>query len=257
MPKFMHDGLSLRYEAEGEAGAPPVLLVHGFASNIEMNWIGPGWVRSLVDAGYRVVALDNRGHGQSDKPHDPEAYAPLTMARDAAALLDHLQIERAAWIGYSMGGRIGAFAAIHVPDRVGALILGGIGEGLISGLDDAEGIADALLATSIDDVSGMRPRMFRAFADKTRSDRRALAACIATSRETLTPENVERIAAPTLIAVGTKDDIAGSAETLSAMMANASALPIPDRDHMLAVGDHRFIDGTIAFLDREWKGARR
>ena len=254
MPDFEHDGLSLRYIVEGDDADPPVLLVHGFASNIEMNWIGPGWVRSLANAGYRVVALDNRGHGKSDKPHDPSAYVPLPMARDASALLDHLGIERAAWFGYSMGGRIAAFAAIHMPERVGAIVLGGLGEGLVSGLDDADGIAAALLAPSIDDVVGARPRMFRAFSDKTRSDRHALAACIATSRETLSAEDVAQIRMPTLIAVGTKDDIAGSPEALAAMMPNATALPIPNRDHMLAVGDRRFIDGVIQFLDREWKG---
>ena len=248
MPTFTHDGLTLRYLVDGPMDGPPVLLVHGFASNIEMNWVGPGWVRALAEAGYRVIAIDNRGHGRSDKPHDPAAYIPERMARDAIALLDHLHIERAVWIGYSMGGRISAFAALAEPSRLSALVLGGIGMGLVLGLDDADGIAGALLASSLDQVEGARPRMFRAFADKTKSDRLALAACIATSRKSLTPSQVATIDVPCLVAVGTRDDIAGSAEELAALMPRATALAIPDRDHMLSVGDRRFIDGTIAFL---------
>ena len=257
MPTFEHDGLTLHYIDEGSAQHAPVLLVHGFASNIGMNWVGPGWVRSLLEANYRVIAIDNRGHGQSDKPHDPKAYAPERMAADATALLDHLEIQRASWVGYSMGGRIAAFAALANSDRLNALVLGGIGEGLVTGLDDAEGIAEALLAASLDDAQGARPRMFRAFADKTGSDRKALAACIATSRKVLTVRDVATINVPTLIAVGTKDDIAGSADALAALMPNARTLVIPDRDHMLTVGDRRFIEGTIAFLRGAQQGDAR
>ena len=248
MPTFQHDGLTFRYIDEGARSDPPVLLIHGFASNIEMNWIGPSWVKALVDASFRVLALDNRGHGQSDKPRDPEAYRPALMAADACALLDEVGLDESAWLGYSMGGRIAAFAALQHSNRVRCLILGGIGEGLVTGLDDADGIAAALLTDEPSTIEGDRPRMFRAFADKTGSDRHALAACIATSREVLAPQSVGAIVAPTLVAVGTKDDIAGSPEKLAALMPNATALAIPGRDHMLSVGDRKFIAETIAFL---------
>ncbi|MAZ15473.1 MAG: alpha/beta hydrolase [Ahrensia sp.] len=248
MPHFEHDRLSLAYFDEGEPSGDPVLLIHGFASNKAVNWINPGWLKTLGDAGYRVVAIDNRGHGESDKPYDKEAYTPEIMAGDAAALLRHLKIDRAHVMGYSMGARITAFLCLAQPDMVRSAILGGLGLGMVEGLGGWEGIATALRAPSIDDVSGDRPRMFRAFADQTKSDRFALAACIETSRKKLTPEQAGRINAPTLVAVGTKDDIAGSPQDLADLMPNATALDIPGRDHMLAVGDRVFKAAALEFL---------
>ena len=248
MPRFSHDGLRLHYIDEGEGD--PVLLVHGFASNIRMNWVGPGWVRHLTGLGHRVLAFDHRGHGMSDKPHEPGAYHPARMAADAVALLDHAGLGSAVWMGYSMGARVSAFAALDHAPRVRALVLGGLGMGLVTGLDDAEGIAEALLAPSLADVRGERGRMFRAFADKTGSDRRALAACIATSREVLAPGRVASITQPTLVAVGTRDDLAGSPRELAALMPHATALDIPNRDHMLATGDRAFMAGVAEFLER-------
>ena len=251
MPSFESEGLSLHYLDEGSPSDPAVLLVHGFASNIRMNWVGPGWVRTLVEAGYRVIAFDHRGHGESDKPHEPTAYEPERMVADALALLDSLGVERAVWFGYSMGARVSAFAALDAPDRVRALILGGLGEGLVTGLDDAEGIAEALLAPDPDAVEGARPRMFRAFADKTGSDRRALAACIATSRKVLETDRLNEIVAPALVAVGTEDDIAGSPHALARLLPNGEAFEIAGRDHMLATGDRTFKAAVSEFLGRQ------
>lgn len=246
MPHFRNDDLRFSYMDEG--AGDPVLLVHGFASNMAMNWIGPRWVKHLLDLGYRVVAFDHRGHGDSDKPHDPEAYRPQRMAADAVALLEHLDLPSAVWLGYSMGARVSAFAALSDPARVRALVLGGLGMGLVTGLDDADGIRDALLAPSLADVSGERPRLFRAFADKTGSDREALAACIATSRETLAPDAVASIEQPALVAVGTRDDLAGSPHELAALMPQAAALDIPNREHLPATGDPAFKRGVAEFL---------
>ena len=248
MPLFEHDNLNLSYFDEGEPSGDPVLLIHGFASNKTVNWVNPGWLKTLGDAGYRVIAIDNRGHGESDKPHDGEAYTPEVMAGDAAALLRHLRIDRAHVMGYSMGARITAFLCLAEPDMVRSAIFGGLGIGMVEGLGGWEGIATALRAPSIDDVTGDRPRMFRAFADQTKSDRLALAACIETSRKKLTPEQAGEIRAPALIAVGTKDDIAGSPHELAELMPNARALDIPGRDHMLAVGDRVFKSAALEFL---------
>ncbi|MFK8250972.1 alpha/beta fold hydrolase [Ancylobacter terrae] len=247
MPHFSHDGIRLAYLDEGEG--EPIVLVHGFGSNKEINWVGPGWVSTLTRAGRRVVALDNRGHGDSEKLYEPDAYDPHLMAGDVAALMDHLGLPAADVMGYSMGGRISACLAIAAPERVRALILGGIGIHLVEGAGLPITIADALLAPSLDDVSDPMGRTFRAFADQTKSDRRALAACIFGSRRTLTREEVGRIAAPTLIAVGTKDVVSGSAHRLAPLIPGAQVLDIPDRDHMLAVGDKVFKQGALAFLD--------
>jgi pimeloyl-ACP methyl ester carboxylesterase len=224
------------------------LLIHGFASSALVNWVHPGWLKTLGDGGYRVIAIDNRGHGQSDKPHDPEAYHVPLMAADAIALLDHLGIPEAHVMGYSMGARITAFAALANPHRIRSVIFGGLGIGMVTGVGDWDPIADALLAPSLEDVTHERGRMFRAFADQTKSDRLALAACIRTSRDELTPQDVARITVPVLIGVGTKDDIAGSPQELAALMPNARALDIPGRDHMLAVGDRVFKKAALEFL---------
>ncbi len=248
MDTFRHDGLRLAFLDTGPRDGRPVLLVHGFASSMKFNWIDPGWVTTLEGAGYRVLAFDHRGHGDSDKPHDPDAYYPRTMVADAFAFLDHLGVEHAVFFGYSMGARVSAFAALDAPERVERLVLGGLGSGLVEGVGDWDPIADALLAPSLDDVSHERGRMFRAFADRTRSDRTALAACIRTSRDELTREEVGRIRQPTLIGVGTADDIAGSGEALAAMMPNARSFAIERRDHMLAVGDRTFKAAVLDFL---------
>ncbi len=244
---FTHDGLELAYFDEGDPNGAPVLLIHGFASTASVNWVYPGWLKTLGEAGYRVIAMDNRGHGASDKPHDPEAYRPWIMAGDSVALLDHLGIEQANLIGYSMGARISVFTALGHPHRVRSLVLGGLGIGMTDGVGDWDPIADALLAPSIDGVEHARGRMFRAFAEQTKSDRQALAACIRGSRDLVARSDMAKIEVPTLVAVGTKDDIAGSPQELAALMPDASALDIPGRDHMLAVGDRVFKAAVLDF----------
>ncbi|UUP19598.1 alpha/beta fold hydrolase [Nitratireductor thuwali] len=243
---FNHDGFELGFIDEGEGD--PVLLIHGFASTHFVNWVSPGWVKTLRDAGYRVVALDNRGHGRSTKSREPADYVPAKMASDAAALLDHLEIGRAHVMGYSMGARITAFLARARPERTGSLIFGGLGAGMVEGVGAWDAIADALVADDPETIEDERPRMFRAFADQTKSDRQALAACISTSRELLTPAQIAEIDRPALVAVGTKDDIAGDPEVLAAMLPRGEAFAIPERDHMLSVGDRRFKERVLAFL---------
>ena len=248
MPQFSNDGLNLTYIDDGPSDGVPILLIHGFASNKRVNWVSPGWVHTLNEAGYRTIAFDNRGHGESDKPHDASSYTPEKMADDAAALLDQLDISAAHTMGYSMGARISAFLALRNPDKVRSLIFGGLGMGMVEGVGEWDPIADALLANSLDDVTHEQGRNFRIFADQTKSDRLALAACIQASRKLLTPAQMKSISASTLIAVGTKDDISGSAEELASLMPNASAFEIERRDHMLAVGDASFKKRALAFL---------
>lgn len=249
MPSFAHDGLNFEFLDEGPRDGAPVLLVHGFASNMNVNWVNPGWVQTLTGAGYRTIALDNRGHGASDKPHEPEAYAPEKMAGDAAALLEHLELAAANIMGYSMGARISAFLALGNPQKVEKLIFGGLGIGMVEGVGEWDPIADALLAPSFDDVTHEQGRTFRKFADQTKSDRFALAACIKASRTLVSPEDMAKITVPTLIAVGTKDDIAGSPEELAKLMPDARAFEIERRDHMLAVGDASFKKTVLSFLN--------
>jgi pimeloyl-ACP methyl ester carboxylesterase len=248
MASFKNGAVEIAFLDEG--AGEPIVLVHGFASNKEINWVAPGWVTTLTRAGRRVIALDDRGHGASSKLYDPAAYHSAAMAEDVVALLDHLQIARADVMGYSMGARISAYAAVDSPARVRSLILGGLGIRLVEGVGLPQSIADALEAPSLADVSDTTGRVFRAFAEQTKSDLKALAACIRGSRQTLSREQVSGIAAPVLVAVGTKDDVAGSGPALAALIPGARALNIPDRDHMLAVGDKVFKAGVLEFLNQ-------
>jgi pimeloyl-ACP methyl ester carboxylesterase len=246
MPCFTNAGVEIAYLDEGEG--EPIVLVHGFASSKNVNWVYPTWVSFLRQAGRRVIALDNRGHGDSTKLYDPEDYHIGTMASDVLALMDHLGIARADIMGYSLGGRITGYLARHHGQRLHRAILGGIGLGLIEGGGPDENVAKALEAPSLDAVTHKMGRMFRAFADQTRSDHRALAACLRGSRRLMTREEVAGIAVPVLIAVGTTDEIAGSASGLAEIINGAQVLDIPRRDHMRAVGDKVYKDGVLAFL---------
>ena len=246
MPTFNNADVEIAYLDEGEG--EPIILVHGFASTKAVNWVYPTWVSHLRQAGRRVIAFDHRGHGESAKLYNPEDYHIGIMAGDVLALMDHLGIARSDIMGYSLGGRITAFLARHRPDRVKRAILGGIGIGLVAGGGPGENVALALEAASLDDVSDRMGRTFRAFADQTRSDRRALAACLRGSRRLMTREEAAAITVPVLIAVGTTDDIAGSAQELAAIIPASRVLDIPGRDHMRAVGDKVYKEGVLAYL---------
>lgn len=248
MPSFHNGDVEVAYLDEGEGD--PILLVHGFASSKNVNWVYPAWVSELRKNGRRVVALDNRGHGDSSKLYDPEAYHIGTMAGDVLALMDHLDIGRADMMGYSMGSRMTALLALHHPGRLRSAILGGIGIGLIEGGGPGENVAAALEADSLEQVTDPVGRTFRAFADQTRSDRRALAACMRGSRRLMTRDEAAGINVPTLIAVGTTDEIAGSAQALGQIIPGAEVLDIPRRDHMRAVGDKVYKTGVLDFLSQ-------
>jgi pimeloyl-ACP methyl ester carboxylesterase len=249
MNHFDSAGVDIAYLDSGRAGEkPPVLLIHGFASNVATNWVGTSWVDYLSKAGYRVVAFDNRGHGQSQKLYELTDYGAPLMAEDARRLLDHLGIPSAHVIGYSMGARIAGFLALGHPDRVAHLIFGGLGINMVRGMAGTGPIARALEAQSIDDVTNPAARTFRAFAEQTKSDLKALAACIRSSRAPITAEMVASIASPVLVVVGETDVIGGSAEELAKLIPGARALTIRGRDHNRAVGDRAFKDEALAFL---------
>jgi len=170
------------------------------------------------------------------------------MAEDVRALIDHLGLGRADVMGYSMGARITAFLALAHPERVRSAILGGLGYHLVEGVGLTEAIAQALEAPARADIADPTALMFRTFAEQTKSDLRALAACMRGSRQTLSKAEVGRIAVPVLVAVGSNDRIAGSADALAALIPGAEALVIPGRDHMLAVGDRVFKAAVLDFL---------
>ena len=248
MPSFNNGAVEIAYLDEGEG--EPIVLVHGFASTKNVNWVYPTWVSELRKSGRRVIALDNRGHGESAKLYDPAQYSIPDMAGDVIALMDHLGIARADVMGYSLGGRMTAWLALNLPHRLRSAILGGIGLAMIEGGGPGENVARALEAPSLEDVTDPVGRTFRAFAEQTRSDRLALAACLRGSRGLMSAEEAARIAVPVLIAVGTADEVAGSASALGNIIAGSQVLDIPNRDHMRAVGDKVYKAGVADFLSR-------
>src|SRR5688572_7199163 len=158
MERFEHDGVEIAFLDQGHG--EPIVLVHGFASTAQVNWVNPGWVATLAKARRRVIALDNRGHGASSKLYDPTVYHSARMAEDVRALLDHLDLTRADVMGYSMGARISAFFALAHPDRLRRAVFGGLGIHLVRGVGLPESIAEALEAASLADVHDTTGRSF-------------------------------------------------------------------------------------------------
>jgi len=247
MQKFNSDGIEIAYEVWGEG--PPVLLIHGFASNAFVNWRDTHWVKVLSEAGHQVIAIDNRGHGQSEKLYDSALYSAPIMAEDAVRLLDHLDIARADVMGYSMGARITAFVAMNHPSRVRRAVFAGLASRMITGVGGAEEIALALEAPSAADVLDRGAKGFRIFADQTKSDRRALAACIRSSRVKIAAEALAAIAVPVMVVAGEMDEVAGDVAELVNIIPYAKGVVLQNRNHMNAVGDRGYKDAVIEFLN--------
>lgn len=246
MQKFNSDGVEIAYEVWGEG--PPVLLIHGFASNAFVNWRDTHWVKVLTEAGHKVIALDNRGHGQSEKLYDSALYSAAIMAEDARRLLEHLNIAQADVMGYSMGARIAAFLTMAHPDRVRRAVFAGLASRMITGVGGAEEIALALEADSPALVEDRGARGFRLFADQTKSDRRALAACIRASRVKIKFEALAAISVPTLVVAGEMDDVAGDVGELVSVIPGSRGVVLAKRNHMNAVGDRDYKDAVLGFF---------
>jgi pimeloyl-ACP methyl ester carboxylesterase len=245
------DGVTLAYERLGEG--PAVMLVHGFGSSRSQNWKVTGWYSTLTEAGFSLLAMDCRGHGESDKPHDPAAYGHARMAEDARQVMAAAGVERALLCGYSMGGFISLRLTADHPDHVAKLALAGVGAHYLHGPRIADPKSRDLLAEALemDDPSGLTDRraiMFRAFAEQPGKDRFALAACMRAMSPRLPSEALAQIEQPVLVVCGDKDDISGEPSELAAQFRHGSAVIIPARDHMTAVGDRKTRQAVAAFF---------
>ena len=237
----------IAYLDEGEGDV--ILLIHGFASNANTNWTGVGWVQLLVDCGYRVIALDNRGHGASQKFYEKEAYMLENMADDAAMLLKYLKINKVHMMGYSMGARISSMFASRYSDIIKKLIIAGNGYNMIEGGFDSLEIYDGLMAETDDNVTTKIGVEFRAFAKATGSDLKALASCIMGGRSYIPQSLFENLKPETLVIAGTEDTVAIDSEKLAKIIPNGHFVPIPKRNHMNAVGDKVYKQAVIDFLE--------
>jgi pimeloyl-ACP methyl ester carboxylesterase len=241
------DDVIIDYEVWGVG--PPVLLIHGFASNARVNWIETGWVKALNSAGYQAITFDNRGHGRSGKLYEPRFYSGDVMAEDARRLMEHLGLPKAAVIGYSMGARIAALLTIEHPSWVTAAVFGGLAANMIQGLARTEEIAAVLETDQSRSEVDPEVRAYRIFAEQTGSDLKALAACIRASRDVISLQALQAITVPVLVVAGSEDKTAGPVQPLVEAIPGAQGLVLPGRDHMKAVGDRKFKEETVKFLD--------
>ncbi len=247
MPTLDSAGFAIDYDVEGDG--PPIVLVHGFASNAQSNWRAPGIIKALVGSGRRVITFDCRGHGKSAKPHDPEAYAGTKMPDDAIALMDHLGVPVADLWGYSMGGIFAATLLANHPERFNSVILSGIGDVLLAGgrsRAQAEAIASALEGDGA--TANATARGFRVFAERSGNDLSALAAMQKAQRSgAFEPAKLVATTLPVLILVGDADTLIVSADKLAAAMPSAEYVKVPG-DHLSAVGAPELKTAGLTFL---------
>jgi len=249
---FEADGLRLAYDDVGDRDGEPIVLLHGFAADRRLNWKLPGWYDTLANAGYRVLALDARGHGLSAKPSDIDAYRPEGIAGDALRLLDHLELRKACLLGYSMGGRNACWLLAHHGRRFRAVVIGGTGLNLLAPAD-ARRWAKRGFALTRDNanteslaIPAMLPLYRRAVQRGGRTG--SLAACLMGAFPNMGKVDFARVRTPALVACGGKDTLSGSPIPLAASIPGAKAVIIPGRNHLSAVADPFFKGAVLGFL---------
>lgn len=245
------DGLTLAFDDNGSEGAKPCILLHGFASNRKEGWQRTGWYPAFAQRGQRMVAIDLRGHGESDKPHDPTLYARDQLAGDVLDLMDHLNVSHADLIGFSMGAHIALATALAAPERFDHLILAGIGSRMFEPSGNDGSMAKAMTAEDPESISDPLLRSFRYFADEQGEDRLALAACSGGSRTKLAPDDLLGLRVPTLVIVGARDELAGQATPLAEAIPGARAVTLPGCDHFATITHGLFKGNAFDFLD-DW-----
>ena len=241
------DGTDIAYDCTGEG--LPVVLIHGFGASRQITWANTSWYQTMGRAGHKIIAIDCRGHGESQKPHEPAAYHEGRMAMDIIAVLAALEIPEVDVLGYSMGGQIAIRLMQDAPGRVRRAILGGIGENYFHPNKElTEIIAQGFLAQDPATITHPAAREFRAFCEKAGDDLLAMAACIRRPRRIFTPEELHALPQKVLVVCGENDDMVRSPEPLARAFREASTLIVPKRNHHSTVGDRLFKDAAMAFL---------
>jgi pimeloyl-ACP methyl ester carboxylesterase len=236
------DGTRLAYEVDGDG--TPVLLLHGFATDVYTNWVRPGITDALNRAGFRTIGLDQRGHGMSDKPHEDAAYAEEAMVRDARGLLDHLGLDRVLGLGYSMGAR-NMLSLLIVDERIRGAVLGGVGGNMLEAREFGSAVSDAMLAEDKTTITNNFARSFRDFADLTRGDRVALAAVMRQARPAM--HGLDKIDVPVLILTAESDPLAHNPEQLAAAIPG-SKTAVVGGTHLNVVNNPEFHKVAVDFL---------
>ncbi len=244
MAVFVRDGFTLGFDNLGPASGRPVLLIHGFATSRNEMWQRLGWYGAFERKGYRLIAPDLRGHGDSSKAHDPSAYGSQALLADLIGLLDHLDIARADILGYSMGARLALMLASRFAARVDHVVAAGVGGRLLAPQEAPGAMAEAMEASNPDSIGEPMLRSFRQFADEQGADCKALAAFSRSPSEPLTLQALAQITAPCLIIAGARDALAGDPEELAAQIPGAKARQLPGCDHFSAIA-HGLLKASV------------
>lgn len=243
------DGLSLATYDVGDPNGPVVFALHGFASSTVGNWHRTGWIRELGRAGYRVVAMDQRGHGASSKPHEPAAYAMAALVADVRAVLDTYLIDDVAFVGYSLGARVGWHAALELPVHISRAVLGGIPDG-----DPLTRFRVDEAKTFLADGAPVEDRLTQGYltmaAAEPGNDLAALVALVEGMRGGEQPDRDNAPHQPLLFATGSADRILAASRELAAAAPEGEFFEIPGRNHFNAPTSRAFRDAALAFLER-------
>lgn len=243
------DGVQIATYEFGDPEAPTVLAVHGFASSGLLNWHGTGWTRDLLRAGYRVIAIDQRGHGASDKPHESARYTMRTAVDDVLTVLDTFMLHEVCYLGYSLGARVGWEASRRFPERITSAVLGGIPDGdpltrfrieqARAFIETGAAVDDRLTAGYIAMASGIRG-----------NDLTALVALVEGMRGGPQPDAANAPAQPVLFATGSEDSILEASRALADATPSGTFFEIPGRNHFNAPTSRAFRDAAIGFFGR-------
>lgn len=252
MSIFQSDNVQIAYDIKGRG--KPIILLHGFASNRKVNWKTTGWYETLSESGRQVIAVDLRGHGESEKIYSPPAYSPVHMAGDVVRLMDHLGIERADLMGYSMGGWISSHLLLSNPDRLFSVVLGGVGAALLEYHNVSGEIAQALRTQNPQSITDLFIRALRDFAVLVKNDLQALAACIEGVYEGQPPE-LSQTNRPVLVISGRNDEVVGDSYEFAKYIPGVELVLIPDCDHLTALADDRYKKAVLKFLNRHSKNS--
>ncbi len=258
MPYFDNEGVKIYYEIEGKGH--DLFMIHGFAANIEMNWRMPNWIKVLKDE-HRLILMDCRGHGKSDKPVDPAQYG-IKMMEDIVKLMDHLSIEKSNFFDYSMDSRLTLNLLLREPKRVNCAILGGFvlpppSNQQVTSIRYGS-VVEALKADSIDQVKDLIGREFRKFAESTGANLKALAAVMTSyvqqpedmfTTQGRTKKILKKISVPVMTVVGSNDFLPGDKALFAKLVPGACHFQIQGRDHLTVVPDPKFHMVVKAFLN--------
>ncbi len=249
MPTLHSAGVGIHYEVVGRG--PPIVLVHGFTLSFDSNWRRSGWVDFLVDAGRQVVGVDCRGHGQSDRPHDPARYSGNQMPDDVVAVMDSLGLERADIMGYSMGGWIVLNLLSRHALRFTSAVTGGAG--LRSRAFDPVLRAAVAAALETDDPSSIldeTAQNMRRLAESEANDLQALAAMQHAERTPPDDAALTDLTLPVLVVVGDHDPVLNSARQLATTVRHGALKVIRGTDHLGTITSPAYKEAVADFLDQ-------